>query len=354
MYNGCALGGKEGARPDLRCLTATAIGEAPWAMADSFQIDTAALSPADRADYWRSSVCNQFVPLAVVPVVNELRGRVAGWTLAETRLRRIRATQHRFERRTADIRSGDPEVLHVLSLDLGHCRMEQDGRVAALNPGDIVLYDSSRPFRVETSGDFQFTVGLLPKRLLPLPEKVLVTQTARVTSSSDGVGAALGALLSSLATGRASDSDPTQQAALQHALVSLYIAFMSDGDLNGSPPSVHLGLAKSFIVRHLGDSRISPADVAAACGVSLSYLHRLFANDGTTVAGYLREQRLQGAHRDLTTSLVDERISAVGSRWGIPDPAHFSRTFKSRFGMTPGEARQTARGTTPPAGRELE
>jgi len=314
-------------------------------MADSFQVDTAAVPPAERAEFWRTGVCDQFVPLAVEPIAGQLRGRVAGSTLAETRLRRIRATQHRFQRRAKDIRSGDPEVLHVLSVDLGHSVMEQDGRTAALNPGDIVLYDSSRPFSVETSGDFQYTIGLLPKRLVPLPDKVLVTQTARVTSSSDGVGAALGALLSSLATGRASDSDPTQQAALQHALVSMYVAFMSDGELNGSPPSVHLGLAKTFIVRHLGDVRLSPADVANACGVSLSYLHRLFANEGLTVASYVREQRLQGAHRDLTTSLLDERINVICTRWGIPDPAHFSRLFKGRFGMTPGEARHAARGT---------
>ena len=319
-------------------------------MADSFQVDTSAVPPAERAEYWRAGVCDQFIPLAVEPIAGQLRGRVVGSTFAETRLRRIRATLHRFERRAEDIRSGDPEVLHVLAVDLGHSVMEQDGRTAALNPGDIVLYDSSRPFRIETSGDFQYTIGLLPKRLVPLPDAVLVTRTARVTSSSDGVGAALGALLSSLATGRASDSDPTQQAALQHALVSMYVAFMSDGELNGSPPSVHLGMAKTFIVRHLGDVRLSPGDVANACCVSLSYLHRLFAKEGLTVASYVREQRLQGAHRDLTTSLLDERINVICARWGIPDPAHFSRLFKGRFGMTPIEARHAARGTTAMSG----
>ena len=56
------------------------------------------------------------------------------------------------------------------------------------------------------------------------------------------------------------------------------------------------------------------------------------------MASYVREQRLQGAHRDLTTSLVDERINVICTRWGTPDPAHFSRLFKGRFGMTPGQA----------------
>lgn len=329
----------------IECLTSPIVWTASWDMPDSFEVDTAAVSQAERSDYWRACVCDQFVPLAVEPVAGQLRGRVAGSMLAETGLRRIRATRHRFERRSKDVRSGDPEVLQVLMVDLGQARMEQDGRTAALSPGDITLYDSSRPFRVETSGDFQFTIGLLPKRLLPLPDGLLVTRTARARSSADGVGGALGALLSSLATGRASASDPTQQTALQHALVSMYVAFMSDGELSGSPPSVHLGLAKTFIAQHLGDPALSPADIANACGISLSYLHRLFASDGVTVAGYVREQRLQRAYRDLTTSPLDERIQTVSSRWGIPDPAHFSRLFKGRFEMTPGEARIAARGT---------
>jgi AraC-like DNA-binding protein len=319
-------------------------------MPDSFQIDTARRPAAERTDYWRSSVCDQFVPLAVQPTVGELHGRVAGVTIAETRLRRIRASQHVFERRPSDIRAGDPEVLHVLSMDHGHhCHMEQDGRATTLQPGDLVLYDSSRPFRFATSGAFQFTIGLLPKRLLPLPEKVVADRTTRVVPLSDGVGAALGALLTSLAGGSAAFSDPSQQVAIQHALVSLCVAFMSDEGPVGSPPSVHLSLAKSFVVRHLGEPALAPADVAIACGVSLSYLHRLFANDGTTIVGYLREQRLKGAHRDLTTSLVDEPVLLVGRRWGMPDPAHFSRVFKKRFGVTPGEARRSARPPTPSA-----
>ena len=120
------------------------------------------------------------------------------------------------------------------------------------------------------------------------------------------------------------------------------VAAELDG-ISGSPPTVHLSLAKSFIVRNLGDPDLCPADVAAVCNLSLSYLHRIFASDGTTVVGYLREKRLQAAHRDLSSTAVDEPVIQVAQRWGITDPAHFSRIFKKRFGLTPGELRRTAR-----------
>ncbi len=306
-----------------------------------FQIDAADRPPGERDEYWRASVCDQFVPLAVEPTAHALRGRVAGGNVAETRLRRIRATGHAFERRARDIDAADPGVLHLLHLDRGSTVVEQDGRTASLSPGDLMLYDSSRPFRFVTGGEFQFTICLLPKRLLPVPEGVQRDRTARAYSSAQGIGAALAPLLISMAR-HASDADPAQQLALQHALVNMYVALMSEESVAGRPPSVHLSLAKSFLVRNLGDPHLAPADVAAACSLSLSYVHRLFAHEGLTVAGYLREQRLLAAHRDLTGAPVAEPIAQIAQRWGITDPAHFNRLFKKRFGLTPGELRRTA------------
>jgi AraC-like DNA-binding protein len=303
------------------------------------EIDTAKVPSPDRDEYWRTSVCDQFVPLAVDPDAVELRGRVAGRELAETRLRRIRATRHVFERRAKDIRAGDPEVLQLLLVDHGRTRVEQDGRTATLTPGDLLLYDSSRPYRFETDGDFQFTICLLPKRLLPVPESLQRNQTGRVFKSDDGVAAALAPLLTALAR-RSSDTESSQQLALQHAMVNMYVALMADESDSGHHPSVHLSLAKSFVVRNLGNPKLSPSDVAGSCNISPSYLHRLFAADGITVSGYMREQRLQAAYRDLVAPSFAEPISRVAERWGLPDPAHFNRAFKARFGVTPGELRR--------------
>jgi len=104
------------------------------------QIDTANFAPPDRAEYWRTSVCDQFVPLAVKPDAVVLHGRVAGGDIAETGVRRIRATRHVFERRAKDVRAGDPEVLQLLLVDRGGTRVEQDGRTAVAFVGALLLY----------------------------------------------------------------------------------------------------------------------------------------------------------------------------------------------------------------------
>ncbi|WP_236656569.1 helix-turn-helix transcriptional regulator [Streptacidiphilus jiangxiensis] len=78
---------------------------------------------------------------------------------------------------------------------------------------------------------------------------------------------------------------------------------------------------------------------AAAHHVSLSHLHRLFQQDGTSVAAWIRDQRLDRARRDLvgTTS-----IGAIAVRWGFRDAAEFSRVFRREFGLAPREYRSAA------------
>lgn len=111
------------------------------------------------------------------------------------------------------------------------------------------------------------------------------------------------------------------------ASVALVATWTTAGHGVAAPSgAVHRELAKSFIEHHLGDPDLSPADIAAARSISVNYLHRLFADDGWTVAGYMRERRLQAAYEELAGGLnPGEPVAAVGHRCGLVDPSHFSR-----------------------------
>ena len=51
--------------------------------------------------------------------------------------------------------------------------VEQDGRQARLVPGDLVIYDTSRPYRIVCDEQFRMTVAMFPRRLVGLPEQRL-------------------------------------------------------------------------------------------------------------------------------------------------------------------------------------
>jgi AraC-like DNA-binding protein len=99
----------------------------------------------------------------------------------------------------------------------------------------------------------------------------------------------------------------------------------------------------AFIEQHLADPELNPAAIAAAHHISSRYLHRLFALDDTTVAGWIRQRRLERCRKDLTDPFLRTLpVSAIAARRGLPDPAHFSRLFRGAYGLPPGDYRRAS------------
>ena len=91
-----------------------------------------------------------------------------------------------------------------------------------------------------------------------------------------------------------------------------------------------------YIDAHLTESTLSPAEIAAALDLSVRHVHRLFSRQGSTVADWIREQRLRHCRSDLADSrLRGKSITEIAFFWGFNDSAHFSRTFKHQFGISP-------------------
>ncbi|MEW2395856.1 helix-turn-helix domain-containing protein [Streptomyces sp. NPDC046862] len=59
--------------------------------------------------------------------------------------------------------------------------------------------------------------------------------------------------------------------------------------------------------RNLGEPELSPRAIAEAPHTSVSHLHRLFQDHGTTVSTLIRRHRLEHARRDL----IDPRLRDV-------------------------------------------
>lgn len=106
-----------------------------------------------------------------------------------------------------------------------------------------------------------------------------------------------------------------------------------------------LAQAKTWIEKALPDPELAPSNVASALHISTRSLHRLFEKDGDTVGAWVRERRLERCRRDLGDPAFDALpVSHVGARWGLWDAAHFSRSFKSRYGVPPTLYRQEVAG----------
>ncbi len=306
-------------------------------------VDTRVVPANERYDYWHESVCDHFVPLLVTPASRNLQGRIQAVKFADTHVRRIAGTEHRFQRREQDIRrGGDPEQLNIVFVTHGSTVVEQDGRSAALHAGSFAFYDSSRPFDFRTRENFDYTIALLPKNRLDLPEATLRGCTIRPRSARTGVGRVARRLISSFAVPGREALGPSQASAIQDSLLATVRPLIAV-DEPSIDASMFRVMARAYIQQRLADPDLSPRAVAAACGISPSYLHRLFDTEPQTVAAFIREQRLRTA-AELLTSPAHRRdsIAKIGAACGIVDPASFSRMVRSRFGASPRELRRGA------------
>ena len=313
-------------------------------------IDTSTVAARDRLDFWRSTVCDQFVPLDVRPAAGpSVHGRITAVSVADTHLRKIAAGAHRFERTSGLVRAADEDYYQIALARKGRTLVAQDGRETVIRPGDFVLYDSSRPFTFVTDGEFAYSVCLFPKRLLPLSRFELEAATAVRFDGRQGLGAMVPPLLAAMHRLDADGLPAASMAALTQSIGDMYVALVRSRVDANAPPNLHLMRAQAYIDEHIADPDLCPAAVAFACAISVSYLHKLFSETGVSVTGYIRERRLQGCWSDLRTpECAGLTVGSIGARWGLHDPAHLSKAFRARFGVSPRAHRARSLGSNHP------
>ena len=109
-----------------------------------------------------------------------------------------------------------------------------------------------------------------------------------------------------------------------------------------SDPSATRPALRDHVERWL-DQRLSARDldaeaVAAAHGVSVRTVNRLFSDTGETFSGVLRAKRLARVREELLAGPA--AISALAARWGFFDASHLTRSFRAVYGLSPRDYRR--------------
>jgi AraC-like DNA-binding protein len=311
-------------------------------------IRTSDVPPAQRYDAWRSIVCDTLGPLDFrsdpdVP----LWGEIEAGRLGPVNVGRVQtSTPHSVHRTPGLIRRGSAELYRVVLAMSGNPRLEQDGRAAQLRPGEFAIYDFARPYELAYDSAVQLAVFGFPRDLLALPADSAGRLTAVPIPADQGTGALASPLLRrvvlDLETYR-----PASAARLCTVMMDLLTTAVAERAGQTAPLQIEsrerilLVRIHAFIEQHLGEADLSPGVVAAAHHVSVRYLHRLFEAQETTVAAWIRRRRLERCRRDLADpALRAVPVAALAARWGLPDPAHFSRLFRRMYRLPPAEYRR--------------
>jgi AraC-like DNA-binding protein len=301
--------------------------------------------PASRLDYWRHVIHNTLVHMDMrFDDGPHFRSNLVAGTVGTLGVVVVDEDPGGVSRTRKHVRQSDPELYQIIVQARGHVIGEQAGRVTHLNPGDFALADLSRPFRC-THPARKAVCVTFPRALLPLPQVDVARLTSVRIEGDRGTGALISSLVLQLPD-HLDDYDAQGGARLGVAILDLLtvaLAARLDADAKVAPETHQRALLTriyAFIHQHLGDPELSPGSIAAAHHISVRYLHKLFETQEATVAGWIRQRRLDRCRSDLLDPAKRARpVSAIAARWGFPNAASFSRTFRAVYGVAPGEYR---------------
>jgi AraC-like DNA-binding protein len=262
-------------------------------------------------------------------------------------------------RSAASVRRTDPGM-YVLNLTLrGSQTFCQSGRTATGYTGDLMIVDSSVPFEGAIGGDLGGASGTasgspvggdgitescnlhIPKSMVCLPEKSVSRLLGTRLSTREGVAAITAATLAALNAQLPSCSprDAVHLSTIATDMFSALVAHCLDERQPLPPESRRAGrmlAVEAYIAEHLADPGLQPAAIAAAHHMSLRSLYQLFQERDTSVASWIRNQRLERARRDLTDpALRAMPVHRVAARWGFRDHSTFTRAFRAAYGLSP-------------------
>src|SRR5699024_702090 len=138
--------------------------------------------------------------------------------LGSLRVRRVVGGDHVYERTEREVRLGDPDTVQIGMPRGGDSILVQDGGAAVLSPGEMVSYDSARPFSRVMAERFEWQVMLLPKSKLRRSEAEWRNLTAVPIRDGDGLTRVVHDFLSRLAVdANALERDATCEALGENA-----------------------------------------------------------------------------------------------------------------------------------------
>ncbi|MGW5264796.1 AraC-like ligand-binding domain-containing protein [Microbispora sp. NPDC004025] len=325
--------------------------EPPRIRMRTFEWSTRDLAVQDRLSYWIDTMSRLVRVRLTTDHPTRFAGSAQAFDLGVLQLSMMRHQMLQASRPAKLIRQSDPEVFQLHIILEGGGRMTQAGRDAVFHAGQMLLLDSSRPLRMWRGADGDPAKSLIvqfPRAALGLRAGVVGRLAAAPFPIRPGITGVLAGHLRHLAdnAGDLTTPDARAVAAVTLDLIAAAYAGQFDADDALTPEARRqalLSLIHDFIRRRLGDPGLTPETIAAAHQISVRHLYTLFAEQGLTVAAWIRRCRLEQCHRDL----ADPRrrslpIQSVAARWGFTDAATFSRAFRAAYGMSPRDHRDLA------------
>ena len=304
--------------------------------------------PSEAFSFFREVICSIFMPWSPeFKSEDAFEGRVKGSVFGDKSIARINISPLVAVRNVTSVANSTVDGFYANFVLSGEAHVEQAGHSSIARQGDLVVYDTARPVVMSSRSDLRYEdiAFLIPKRCFShIPDAEdhfgnIVVERRRLISP-------LYSNLMFLAQ--------NMQSMSKDELISLYDSFVSllplavscngklrDDGMDAAQGNCLWQEIKDFLDRNLAEPELSPATAAQHFEISVRYVHKLFARNGTTFGAYIAAKRLDNIRDDLISPTCRNLpISSLAFRWGFRDLSSFNRAFKRHFDCNPRHYRE--------------
>lgn len=268
--------------------------------------------------------------------------------LAELRIYDISIAAITIHRREQDIQEDEVDDFFLSMLIDGEAIIQQGDNSFTMKPGDLAVNANGHPYSIQYTKPSRRLLLQIPKQIFY--DRILGRQEREIKALSLG-NTGLAAIVTNMFKSLSLEAEMlavTDQYTLAESFLELVGAVIRaaatvEKPCTNSSQAALLRRILAYMDQHYSDYALTPEKVASANGISMRYLHRIFQQSGMAVSKWIWERRLKATREDLLDPAKEKmRVSEIAFARGFNDPAHFSRSFRDRFGISPSKLRTQA------------
>jgi AraC-like DNA-binding protein len=270
--------------------------------------------------------------------------RTESYCLPDATVNRVSTSASRLTRTVGTIARTATDGILVVCYTSGHFTFRIGSMERRVEAGEIAFFDLSQTMVIEAPFVENISLAISRRRLeavVPLLDSV----HGAVMPSTALAKVLIGAMEGVAAAGETmqpAEAGPVADALILMVAAGLDQVSQTKAAPGGAAGAVSLASLKAAIERRLTDPAFGPQALQDEFGMTRSTLYRAFEPLGG-VGAYISERRLRHAYRLMTDPAQKElRLSQLAFELGFAHASAFSRAFKTRFGLTPKEARTLA------------
>jgi len=297
--------------------------------------------PRDALAYWRDSIGQVMLELDI-----EADGRrgfsahLDQGSLGPVTANFLKATPQCVSRTRSGISRSSDEAFLLVHLRQGEFQFVRAGQTTQVRPGDCLLMDSRERYGVVCPLPTECLILHLPASWLRARLACPETLVGRVLHPAAGWAGALTAAVAALDPADIGHLALSPSAVAEQIVALLALASGPVGMPRSHQEQLHGRLRQALQDRY-HEIGLTPAAIAGELGISVRYLHHLFAKQATTFGRELLRVRVERARTLLDEHRgADQPIGEVAARCGFAEASHFARCFRSRFGVAPSDYRR--------------